>query len=69
VDFRGHYVPEVLLSGNHGANSRWRRQEALKRTWLRRPDLLSKARLSESDKEFLGELSGSLAAGNGTDAV
>jgi len=69
VDFRGHYVPEVLLSGNHGAISRWRRQEALKRTWLRRPDLLSKARLSESDKEFLGELSDSLAAGNGTDAV
>ncbi len=38
VDFRGHLVPDVLLSGNHGAISQWRRQEALKRTWLRRPE-------------------------------
>jgi len=52
-DFRGHGVPEVLLSGNHLEISRWRRKEALKRTYLRRPDLLAKARLSSEDREFL----------------
>ncbi len=39
-DFRGWKVPEVLLSGNHKAISQWRREQALKRTLLRRPDLL-----------------------------
>jgi len=38
-NFRGHCVPEVLLSGNHSAISLWRRKEALKQTSLRRPDL------------------------------
>lgn len=54
--FRGHGVPEVLLSGDHAAVIRWRRQQALYRTWERRPDLLSKARLSEADKAFLRQL-------------
>jgi tRNA (guanine37-N1)-methyltransferase len=54
--FRGHKVPEVLLSGDHAAVIRWRRQQALRRTWERRPDLLSKARLSEADKAFLRQL-------------
>jgi len=54
--FRGHGVPEVLLSGDHAAVIRWRRQQALRRTWERRPDLLSKARLSEDDKAFLRQL-------------
>jgi tRNA (guanine37-N1)-methyltransferase len=54
--FRGHGVPEVLLSGDHAAVIRWRRQQALRRTWERRPDLLSKARLSEADKAFLRQL-------------
>jgi tRNA (guanine37-N1)-methyltransferase len=49
-------VPEVLLSGDHAAVIRWRRQQALRRTWERRPDLLSKARLSEADKAFLRQL-------------
>jgi tRNA (guanine37-N1)-methyltransferase len=39
-DFRGHTVPEVLLSGDHAAIDRWRREEALRRTRLKRPDLL-----------------------------
>ncbi len=52
-DFRGHGVPEVLLSGNHLEIYKWRRKEALKRTYLRRPDLLAKASLSSEDKEFL----------------
>jgi tRNA (guanine37-N1)-methyltransferase len=54
--FRGWTVPEVLLSG-HAANiARWRRQEALRRTWQRRPDLLLTAPLTEEDKWFLAEL-------------
>jgi tRNA (guanine37-N1)-methyltransferase len=49
-------VPEVLLSGNHAQIKRWRRRESLKRTYLRRPDLLEKADLSEEDLEYLAEL-------------
>ncbi len=55
--FRAYQVPEVLLSGDHVRIVRWRRQEALRRTWQRRPDLLAKADLSEADREFLRELS------------
>jgi len=54
--FRGWSVPEVLLSGNHAEIVRWRRQEALRRTFERRPDLLTKARLSPADREFLQHL-------------
>jgi tRNA (guanine37-N1)-methyltransferase len=56
AEFRGRSVPEVLLSGNHSAISRWRRREALRRTWLRRPDLLEKATLSDKDRELLREI-------------
>jgi tRNA (guanine37-N1)-methyltransferase len=55
-EFRGKSVPEILLSGNHSAISLWRRREALKRTWSRRPDLLQKARLSEEDRSLLEEI-------------
>jgi tRNA (guanine37-N1)-methyltransferase len=55
-NFKGRCVPEVLLSGNHSAISLWRRKEALKRTALRRPDLLAKANLSEEDKKLLEEI-------------
>lgn len=58
-NFRGHCVPEVLLSGNHYAISLWRRKEALRRTSLRRPDLLAKANLTEEDKKLLEEILGS----------
>ncbi len=51
--FRGWGVPEVLLSGDHGRIAKWRRQQALLRTRQRRPDLLEKAPLSESDRDFL----------------
>ncbi len=54
--FRGWEVPEVLRSGHAGEIARWRRQEALRRTWERRPDLLLTAVLSEEDKWFLGQL-------------
>ncbi len=46
-------VPEVLMSGNHAQIARWRRQQALGRTWLRRPDLLDEAGLSKADRQLL----------------
>jgi tRNA (guanine37-N1)-methyltransferase len=54
--FRGWAVPEVLLSGDHARIARWRRREALRRTFQRRPDLLARAQLSEQDEELLREL-------------
>ena len=53
--FGDHRVPDILLSGNHGAIRRWRRQQALIRTWHRRPDLLGKNQLSREDEELLAE--------------
>jgi tRNA (guanine37-N1)-methyltransferase len=55
----GRKVPEVLLSGDHRAIEQWRRREALRRTWMRRPDLLAEAELSDEDRELLDELKGS----------
>lgn len=55
-EFRGLRVPEILLSGDHGAIARWRRQQALRRTHERRPDLLSRADLSAEDRAFLSTL-------------
>ena len=46
-------VPAVLRSGDHAAIARWRRQQALGRTWLRRPDLLDEAGLSKADRILL----------------
>lgn len=46
-------VPEVLLSGNHAEIARWRRMQALGRTWLRRPDLLEGTALSRGDERLL----------------
>jgi tRNA (guanine37-N1)-methyltransferase len=54
--FRGESVPEVLLSGNHAEIVRWRRRQALRRTWERRPDLLRQARLTAADEAYLHEL-------------
>lgn len=48
-------VPEVLLGGNHARIARWRRQQSLGRTWLRRPDLLDEAALSKADRVLLEE--------------
>ncbi len=55
-EFRGESVPELLLSGHHGEIARWRRQEALRRTWERRPELLLTAALDEADTSFLAQL-------------
>ena len=54
--YRDWQVPEVLLSGNHAEITAWRRREALKRTWIRRPDLLEEGELSEEDQRILKEL-------------
>jgi tRNA (guanine37-N1)-methyltransferase len=56
--WRDHAVPPILLSGNHGAIARWRRDEALRRTAARRPDLLHAlppALLDRRDREVLAE--------------
>jgi tRNA (guanine37-N1)-methyltransferase len=54
--FRGKRVPEVLISGNHREIAHWRRKEALKRTLVRRPDLLEKVDLPEGDLALLEEI-------------
>jgi tRNA (guanine37-N1)-methyltransferase len=56
-EYRGWGVPEVLLSGDHARIQRWRREQSLLRTFQRRPELLEKAPLSESDKLFLDQIS------------
>jgi len=55
-EFKGQEVPEVLLSGDHEAIRRWRREQSMRRTLERRPDLLEKAGLSEEDRTILAGL-------------
>ncbi len=55
-EFRGFVVPEVLINGHHARIMRWRREQALRRTWQRRPDLLLSANLSPDDRNFLARL-------------
>jgi tRNA (guanine37-N1)-methyltransferase len=55
-EFRGHTVPEILVSGDHARVARWRREQALRRTYRRRPDLLASAPLSDLDRQFLARL-------------
>ena len=56
VEFHGKKVPDVLLSGHHGNVDRWRREQSLKRTLERRPDLLDKAVLSKDDEKYLKKI-------------
>ena len=51
----GDAVPAVLLSGDHAAIRRWRRKQALGRTWLRRPDLLTGLELDQEQQRLLDE--------------
>lgn len=55
ADFRGHRVPDVLLSGDHGRITRWRRAQALRRTLARRPDLREVRDLTEEERALLDE--------------
>ena len=52
-EFRGWKVPDVLLSGDHGKIEKWRREQAITRTFQKRPDMLEKAELSEADQKLL----------------
>lgn len=56
AEFRGWKVPDVLISGHHANVAVWRRQEALRRTFERRPDLLEKIELSKQDIAFINGL-------------
>ncbi len=56
AEFRGLVVPEVLSGGNHDQIRRWRREQALKKTWRNRPDLLEAAELTPEDRKFLEKL-------------
>jgi tRNA (guanine37-N1)-methyltransferase len=51
----GLAVPAVLMGGDHAAIARWRRREALGRTWLRRPEMLARRGLSPADQTLLDE--------------
>lgn len=55
ADFRGMTVPDVLMSGNHEKIAEWRRKESLRRTFLRRPDLLTGRAFSQKETEWLAE--------------
>lgn len=54
--FRAESIPNILLSGHHANVARWRHQQALKRTFERRPDLLNQYNLSDDDKKFLDSI-------------
>ncbi|WP_138496598.1 tRNA (guanosine(37)-N1)-methyltransferase TrmD [Paenibacillus pinistramenti] len=56
AQFRGWKVPDILLSGHHSNIEAWRRKQALKRTWERRPELLDKLKLSKQDLQWLEEI-------------
>ncbi len=55
ADFRGMKVPDILLSGNHQLIAEWREKESLRRTFLRRPDLLDEYPLTDKQKQWLKE--------------
>lgn len=56
VEFYHHVVPEVLRSGNHGLIARWRLKQSLKRTLVRRPDLLARRILTPEESRLLQEI-------------
>jgi tRNA (guanine37-N1)-methyltransferase len=55
-EFRGWKVPDILLSGDHAKIDKWRREQALTRTFHKRPDMLEKAELSDKEKNFVESL-------------
>ena len=55
-EYRGMKVPEVLQNGNHQLIARWRLKESLRRTYLRRPDLLERVELDDAAKKLLREV-------------
>lgn len=63
--WQGRAVPPILLSGHHANIKKWRRKEALRRTLLRRPDMLETAPLDKTDKKLLAEIKAELEAESG----
>ncbi len=59
----GHAVPAVLASGDHAAIRRWRLQQALGRTWLRRPELLERRGMNSEERALLEEFKRTSCAG------
>ena len=49
-------MPDILLSGHHKNIEEWRRKESIKRTYIKRPDLIKTALLNENDIEILKEI-------------
>jgi len=66
-EFNNKKVPDILLSGHHANINRWRRKEALKRTYLRRKDMIEKFNFSEEDRELFNEVLRELGELNETD--
>lgn len=64
--FRGRAVPDVLRSGHAARIQRWRREQALRRTWQRRPELLLAAELDEADRLYLLTLAREMEPYDGT---
>ncbi|SFQ18603.1 tRNA (Guanine37-N(1)-) methyltransferase [Psychrobacillus psychrotolerans] len=58
VEYRGYKVPDVLMSGNHAAIDKWRKQQSLNRTFTRRPDLLDQIELTSEQECLLKEIKG-----------
>lgn len=54
-EYRGHAVPEILLSGHHAEIAKWRRRQSVLRTARRRPDLLKAAELSDEERRAVEE--------------
>ncbi|CAK1223924.1 tRNA (guanosine(37)-N1)-methyltransferase TrmD [Fructobacillus fructosus] len=61
ADFRGMRVPDVLISGNHQKIADWRLKESLKKTYLRRPDLLENRQLTKEERDLLDDIKTELA--------
>lgn len=55
-EWHGKQVPDVLLTGHHANITKWRREQSLKRTYERRPEMLEKAELDKKDRAFLEKL-------------
>ncbi|HQK99537.1 MAG TPA: tRNA (guanosine(37)-N1)-methyltransferase TrmD [Smithellaceae bacterium] len=56
ASYKGWSVPDVLISGNHAQIEHWKRVEALRRTWRRRPDLIEKLNLTAADRHILEKI-------------
>ena len=59
AEYRGYRVPDVLLSGHHAEIARWRKRQALQRTWTQRPELVETAALDAEERRWLTEFKAS----------